>query len=133
MKANLFVRHLALSSAMLAASCLSPVTFAHHSDSRFDRSNPAALSGTVKEFKWGNPHSWIYLMVPTDTGGTEEWSLEGSAVNTLLRTGWTVNTLKPGQKVTILIAPMKEGGRGGAVLRLIDIDGVSFHPASDTK
>jgi hypothetical protein len=100
--------------------------FAHHSVAAFDRANPATLSGTVKQFKYTNPHTWIYLMVPDGKGGESQWDLEGGAVNMVVRQGWTKNTVKPGMKVKLLIAPRKDGADGGEWLRLLEIDGKAF-------
>jgi hypothetical protein len=99
---------------------------AHHSVAAFDRANPATLSGTVKQFKYTNPHTWIYLMVPDGKGGESQWDLEGGAVNMVVRQGWTRNTVKPGMKVKLLIAPRKDGADGGEWLRLLEIDGKAF-------
>jgi Family of unknown function (DUF6152) len=99
---------------------------AHHSVAAFDRANPATLSGTVKLFKYTNPHTWIYLMVPDGKGGESQWDLEGGAVNMVVRQGWTKNTVKPGMKVKLLIAPRKDGADGGEWLRLLEIDGKAF-------
>jgi hypothetical protein len=104
---------------------------AHHSVAAFDREKPATLSGTVRQFKYTNPHTWIYLMVPDGNGGERQWDLEGGSVNMVVRQGWTKNTVKPGQKVKLLIAPRKDGADGGEWLRLLEIDGKQFvSPAS---
>lgn len=99
---------------------------AHHSVAAFDRANPATLGGTVKEFKYTNPHTWIYLMVPDGNGGERQWDLEGGAVNMVVRQGWTNKTLTPGMKVKLLIAPRKDGKDGGEWLRLLEINGKPF-------
>lgn len=115
---------LVLMSALLTGGILGAATLqAHHSVAAFDRNNPVALTGTVKEFKYTNPHTWIYLMVPDGKGGEQEWDLEGGSVNMVVRQGWTKNTLKAGMKVKLRIAPRKDGQPGGEWLSVIEVDG----------
>lgn len=112
-------------AAVLAGmvSAWSGAALAHHSTAAFDREKPATLAGTVKEFRYTNPHTWIYLMVPDGKGGEEQWDLEGAAVNMVVRQGWTHKTLVPGMKVKLLIAPRKDGAPGGEWLRLLEVNG----------
>lgn len=114
---------LLLLGALLTGSVFSLSTQAHHSVAAFDRANPVALSGTVKEFKYTNPHTWIYLMVPDGKGGQAQWDLEGGSVNMVVRQGWTKDTLKAGMKVKLRIAPRKDGENGGEWLSVIEVDG----------
>lgn len=124
MKSRLLLRVLRfVTTGLVLATFMQMPADAHHSFARFDQSNPATLSGTVKEFKLSNPHSWLFITAPNGSGGTDEWPLEGPPVNTLFRTGWTKDTLKPGMKVKVLIAPRKDGAIEGALLRLLEIDG----------
>ena len=113
-------------AATIAVGFLGTQAQGHHSVAAFDRLNPATLSGTVKEFKYTNPHTWIYLMVPDGKGGERQWDLEGGAVNMVVRQGWTSKTLTPGMKVKLLIAPRKDGADGGEWLRLLEINGQPF-------
>lgn len=119
-------------SAVLAVAMSTPA-LAHHSAARFDQANRETLTGTVKEFMWSNPHCWLYLIVPTANGGAaEQWTLEGPPVNTLYRTGWTQDTIKPGMTVKVLFAPLKSGGPEGALLRLLEINGVPTTVGTET-
>lgn len=102
------------------------VASAHHSVASFDRANPEAVTGIVKDFKWTNPHSWITLMVPDGKGGQEEWDLEGGSVNMLARSGWTTKTLLPGMKVKLMVAPRKDGKIGGEWLRVLALNDEPF-------
>src|SRR3569833_1966281 len=86
---------------------------AHHSYAMFDRAKTVTLNGTIRQFQWTNPHSWIQLMVPNDAGGTDEWSIEMGSPFELLRVGWVSNTVKAGDKVSIQIHPVKDGSKGG--------------------
>lgn len=91
--------------------------FAHHSFAMFDNQKSLTLEGTVKEFQWTNPHSWVQLVVSDPkTGKDVEWSIEGGALNLLARQGWTRNSLKPGDKATIVVHPLKDGTAGGSLV-----------------
>src|ERR1700734_542364 len=98
MKTRLF-RTLAASAAFLLASV--PV-FAHHSfAAEFDVKQPITLKGTVTKVEWTNPHVWIYLDVKDEQGNVQHWQCENGAPNALARMGWTRNSLKAGDQVTI--------------------------------
>lgn len=95
---------------------------AHHSGAMFDQSKQQTLTGTVKEFQWTNPHSWIQLLVSTDNG-TEEWSIEMAGPPALYRDGWRPSTLKQGDKVEVVINPTRDGSKGGNFISGIGPDG----------
>jgi hypothetical protein len=104
---------LALSAAVVGAlACAAPAT-AHHSFAMFDREKQVTIKGVVKEFQWTNPHVFIQVMVPNAAGKEEEWSVEGGSPNMLFRQGWEPTAFKPGDKVTLVINPLKSGERGG--------------------
>jgi hypothetical protein len=96
---------------------------AHHSFDMFDMSKSLTLSGTIKDFQWTNPHTWTFIDVPNDKGGVDTWGIEGMSPNFLGRRGWTKHTLNPGDKVTVTIAPLKDGQKGGTFLRATLSDG----------
>jgi hypothetical protein len=89
---------------------------AHHSAAMFDRDKQVSLTGTIVQFEWTNPHSWIQIDVPNENGGTDRWSVECNSPNNLVRQGWKSTSLKPGDKVTILIHPLRNGDKGGSFL-----------------
>jgi hypothetical protein len=109
---------------LASALALSAVAVAHHSFAAFDRNVSLKLKGTVKEFQFTNPHIWVQLLV-TDakTKKEVEWSLEGASPNGLKAGGWTRNSLKPGEVVTITVNPLKDGSPGGAIVE-VDKGGV---------
>ena len=109
----------AAGAAMLGAG----VANAHHSGAMFDRSKPITLTGTVKEFQWTNPHSWIQVNVTDARGVTKEWSIEGGSPNSLVRQGWRKTTFKPGDKVTLRVGPMRDGSAGGIFMGAVTADG----------
>jgi Family of unknown function (DUF6152) len=97
--------------------------FAHHSFAMFDASKTLTVEGSVKEFHWTNPHSWIFLMVPNAEGHPEEWAIELGSPAGLVRQGWEPKTLTAGMKVKVTLRPLKDGKVGGQFLSLILPDG----------
>jgi hypothetical protein len=89
---------------------------AHHSGAMFDRDKQVSLTGTILRFEWTNPHSWIEIEVPNENGGSDKWSVECNSPNNLARQGWKSTSLKPGDKVTIVIHPLRNGEKGGSFL-----------------
>jgi len=83
----------------LAAFCVASAAFAHHSFALFDRSRITTLNGTVKEWKWANPHSWLMVVVRKADGTDEEWALVGSSPNMMSRWGWNAADISVGDKV----------------------------------
>jgi hypothetical protein len=85
---------------------------AHHSfAAEFDASKRVILKGTVTKVDWRNPHIYVYLNVKDDKGGVTEWACEGGPPNVLFREGWTRNTVKAGDEVTIDGALAKDGSK----------------------
>jgi hypothetical protein len=105
----------AIGLAALLAGMAGPA-LAHHSGAMFDRVNTVELTGTVKEFQWTNPHSWIQVDAPNAKGELQEWSIEAGSPNTLARQGWRPGTFKPGDRVTLRVGPMKDGSKGGVFI-----------------
>jgi len=99
---------------------------AHHSDAMFDSSKEVTVSGTVKEFQYTNPHSWIQLLVPAATGAPVEWSIETAAPIVLLRAGIKPTSLKPGDKISLRFHPMKSGAPGGSLIDIKKNDGTTL-------
>lgn len=116
---------------LLAAVCVAGLwaanlAYAHHSMTGFDRNKTVKLTGTVKQFKWANPHSWIELEVPNDKGVVETWNLEMTAPGILARAGWKSTLLKPGDKVTIMAHPLVSGEIGGQFVSVTLADGSTY-------
>ena len=99
---------------------------AHHSDAMFDSSKEVTVSGTVKEFQYTNPHSWIQLLVPAATGAAVEWSIETAAPIVLLRAGIKPTSLQPGDKISLRFHPMKSGAPGGSLIDIKKNDGTTL-------
>jgi hypothetical protein len=96
---------------------------AHHSFAMFDDAQEVTIKGTVSEFQWTNPHSWLHVQVPIPGGGTEEWAVEMLSPNVLGRMGWKRNSVKPGDEVTVVIHPLRNGAKGGNMVRINDKTG----------
>ena len=98
---------------------------AHHSFAMFDNSKSVTLEGTIKEFQWSNPHIWVQVLVKDLDGNEVEWSVEGGSPNGLARQGWKRNSLKPGDRTSIVIHPLKDGNPGGS-LQAITVNGAKL-------
>jgi Family of unknown function (DUF6152) len=87
---------------------------AHHSSSMYDKAHPMTVQGTVKAVQWRNPH--VTFEIVTDAKPNEPavtWTIEGSTPGVLTRSGWTKRSLNPGDKVQVLLAPLRNGKPGG--------------------
>ena len=96
---------------------------AHHSPAAFDRTKEVTLVGTVKEFRWQNPHTWIEVNVPDDKGKIVLWGVELTSPTYLIRAGWKSNIIKPGDKVTVVVNPVRTGEPSGIFVSLTLADG----------
>jgi hypothetical protein len=90
---------------------------AHHSFVMFDTSKQVTLTGSVTSFEWTNPHVYIEIDVPDDAGTLKHWSVELGSPSILRNSGWTHKTLAPGDKITLIINPLKNGSPGGLLLQ----------------
>lgn len=99
---------------------------AHHSAAQFNFQTPATVQGVVKEFRMSNPHMRLILTVTDESKGPHDVEFEGHSLNNLYRRGWRQDSMKVGDKVTINIAPRKDGGDGGYVLSVKTPDGKEF-------
>jgi hypothetical protein len=88
--------------------------WAHHSFTMFDAAHPIHLEGTVKEFRYVAPHSFIILEVKKQDGTTESWTLEGFAPSALARLGWSRTSLKAGDEIKVRVTPLRSGAPGGS-------------------
>ncbi|HEX7081447.1 MAG TPA: DUF6152 family protein [Gammaproteobacteria bacterium] len=99
--------------AALLPAALSAAAVAHHSPAVFDQSKEITVAGVVREFHWGNPHSWIHLDVAGDDGTVERWSVEMDPASHLARRGWRSTTVKPGDEVSVVVHPLRNNEKGG--------------------
>ena len=96
---------------------------AHHSFAMFDSTNKTTITGTVTRFEWTNPHVFIELDVPGSNGEVKHWSVELGSPSILQRSGWKFSDVKPGQKITAIVNPLRDGRPGGMLYRLTLADG----------
>ncbi len=99
------------------------LALAHHSAAMFDQGRQITLSGTVREFQWTSPHCYIQLLASQEHTPAQEWSLEMGAPMYLYRLGWRPSTLKPGDKITVTLHPLRDGKRGGLLFKATTADG----------
>ena len=112
-----------IGSLVIAVLVGSTAALAHHSNSAFDGDKVVVLKGTVTEWKWSNPHVWIYLSVDDEKGGKDSWAIEGRTPGQLVRAGWSKSSLKPGDIITVDFSPAKDGSRTGLLTRVRLADG----------
>jgi hypothetical protein len=104
-----------LPAILIALLLTASAAAAHHSFTMFDRSVEKVLTGTVARWTFNSPHSWLYLNVKNKDGSETLWSFEGSAPAALLQRGITGSTFEPGNTVTILYCPLRDGRAGGGL------------------
>jgi hypothetical protein len=109
--------------ALAVGAAAPPAAQAHHSFAMFDRDKQLALTGVVTDFQWTNPHSWIEIDVPNAAGASDKWGVELNSPNNLARQGWRSTALKPGDKVTVVLNPLRSGEHGGLFLQVTLPDG----------
>ncbi len=101
---------------------------AHHSGSMFDPTKTVTVEGTVKEFQYTNPHSWLEIVVVGPDGKPTEWGFESEGPSTLLRAGIKAKSFMPGEKVTVVCHPMKDGRTAGSLMTVTKADGTVLSP-----
>jgi len=106
----MFLRATVLAAALAAATAL-PV-WAHHSHGNYRMQEFTTLKGAVKEMHWLTPHSWIYLEVKDEKGELVLWALEGASVGELRRRGWTADSIKVGDTISVRCHVLQDGSPG---------------------
>ena len=102
-----------LISALALTALLAIPGLAHHSFTMFDTNKVLTITGTVTEFQWTNPHSYIEIDVTDESGAVKHWSIEMGSPSILQQSGWKFSSLKKGDKATLVINPLKTGLAGG--------------------
>ena len=117
----------AVSSLIVAAGALFAAagpTLAHHSRAMFDMTQNITYRGVVKEYRWQNPHSQIVITVGSDT-----WDVEASSINLMVSQGWTRTTFKPGDPITVVAHPGRNGSKVVLLFYVIKADGTRLYRA----
>jgi hypothetical protein len=96
---------------------------AHHSHAMYDPNVRMTVQATVTEYIWANPHVWVYVEIPDENGQPVEWILESGAPASLVRDGWSPESMKPGDLVTVTFGPLKDGTKGGLLGAATLVDG----------
>ena len=106
-----------------AALLIAPPSLAHHSFAAYDLNHTVTLKGTVQTFQWSNPHSTFTLVLEPD-GHSEpvKWNIITSGPAVLKRFGWTRDSLKPGDRISVLCNPMSDGSHGGRLHTVVLLD-----------
>jgi hypothetical protein len=112
--------------ALTAATLFSSPAYVHHSGAMFDITKAVKIMGTVAEFNWTNPHANFKVVVVGTDGTTQDWAVEMNSPNNLVREGWKRSTLKPGDKVTVTVRPLRDGTPGGQYVSIVLADGQSL-------
>ena len=116
----------ALGLAGVGISLLAVPALAHHSFAMFDTTQTVEFSGTVKEFQWTNPHSWLVVDVTSEQGEVVEWRLETGSPGRLGRMGWRPRMVVPGDEVSVTVHPRWHGSPGGMLLTVVLPDGTTM-------
>ena len=111
-----------LCTIVVALTLPAPID-AHHASAGIDQSAMVEVDGTILQFRWANPHSWIELEVVNSEGETEIWNFEMLPPSYLIRAGWTRSTITEGDEVTIVARPMRDGSPGGLFISIVLPDG----------
>jgi hypothetical protein len=95
---------------------------AHHSFAMFDTAKSVTITGTVSTFEWTNPHAYIEIDT-ADATGAKHWSVEMGSPSILMQSGWKFKDLKHGDKITVVLSPLKDGKPGGLLIQATLPDG----------
>lgn len=106
---------------------------AHHSFAMFDKTRTVTINGTIKDVEWNNPHVWIWITVPTEGGGSDDWGLESGGPSQLNRMGIHRTMLKTGDSITVDVYPMKDGRVGGEFSKATLSDGTKIDMMKNVK
>jgi hypothetical protein len=110
-------------------SCAAAAAMAHHSFTEFDRETERITTGTVVRWEFNNPHSWLRVNIPNDDGTETLWSFEGSGPTSLIGRGIIGSTFEPGDTITLMFCPMRDGRNGGHMGWALLDDGSFINPS----
>ena len=106
-----------VAAAAAFAAALATAAWAHHSTAMYDAANPITVKGEVTNLNWTNPHVMLTVSGAPAGQAARNWLVEMSSPGVMTRSGWTKRSLKPGDKVTVDLAPLRNGAAGGTLRR----------------
>ena len=109
------IHTLVAGAALLLASM---PAYVHHSGAMFDSGREETIKGTITEFNWTNPHSSFKVDVTGPDGKSAVWAIEMNSPQNLIRTGWKRTSIKPGDVVTVVVHPLRDGKPGGSYVSI---------------
>ena len=112
--------------ASVGIALLAAPAIGHHSHAMFDFTRTVAVEGTVSDFEWTNPHSWLRVMAANEQGETVEYVIEMSNPSRLFRRGWRSDTVVVGDEISVVMYPTQDGGYSGTLESIILPDGRSL-------
>lgn len=107
---------------------ISAPLLAHHGGAAYDTGKIVTLKGTIVNFEWTSPHSQIHLDVTDDKGNVVHWNFECQPPSILIHAGWTKSSLKPGDQVTVVARPTRNGSPIGIVSKVVLGNGQELTP-----
>lgn len=115
---------LAVTAALAVGAALPQPTLAHHSFAPYESTRQIKMAGTVTSLKWTNPHVYIEMDVPDGTGGTtRHWLIECASTSILNRAGWKFNMIKAGDRITVVVSPLRNGEPAALLKQITLADG----------
>ena len=119
-----------IAAAALAVAAIYAVApaDAHHSFAMFDLSQQRLVEGEVTEWNYNNPHSWLHIQAPDDKGEMKTWAFEGAAIVHAARQGVNGTTYRKGEKVRVVMSPLRDGRAAGALCFVVKEDGSFTRP-----
>jgi len=102
--------------ALFLGPFFAPPVLAHHSFAVFDQTKVNYVRGTVKDFEWINPHTWLHMELAGANGAVTIWTFEGGSPEQLASLGWRPEILHAGDRIEIGFRPLKNGEHGGQLM-----------------
>ena len=128
---------LAVLALGFGATIFSPPSFGHHGYAAYDTDRKVTVKGTVTQFFWANPHCVLQLDVIDEHGQVVHWGAETENPTTMTRQGWTRDSLKPGDQITVTVLPVKNGKPIGRIVEVVLPNGQKLagrvNPATEVK
>ena len=112
-------------AGVLTLAVVAPA-WSRHSHAMYDHTKEVAVTGTVAEFVFRNPHVFLHIDVKTESGETVRYSIEMSNIPNMIRRGIGQTTFKPGDKVTVNLHPLRDGRPGGSYVTIVGADGKTY-------